>query len=762
MKVFCKRKKLNNEGMALVMVIVVIALVTIFASVLMSMALLNFKMKMTERQAKKTFYSAEEVLDQIHIGLEESVSGAINEAYSKAMQTYKVDEFTERYRVAQFKLDYMLAVKELLFHNRQAEQFDANLLVDMLDMDLQDKHADGKLTICNAINDGSMIALVSTTEGLFIKDLKVEYSEGEYYSCIETDIRIGYPEVELNEATIIPNVLDYSMIAREKLTFMPLDKVEVSGNIYAGGGGVELLANAKKPVIVKDTKYFVNRGELTVNPNTSLELYGDGFWCKGILVDGSGELKLDGDIYVQDDLTLRGGGKAENGNKYGPVVGLEGNYYGYGDGSEVLSGISAGNSAIILNCKNALLDMNGLDTLMLCGNAYVNGRTVTVDNSLYDLNEEVMLGTSVAMKTDQIAFLAPVECLGTIVDEMGETKALVGRNPMSLAEYNLWASTYPQNYASQVGRQYKMLNADIAVSALKEPLSAYGLMSNNRNCFQTIFKTMGSGETICYVYLDFDSAEMADKYYRDYMTACEENMAQYLEKYNNEVRFDGVDTKQLTSGNILTYRISDGYMEPLKETILSSMDSDENKALEQQKKVMVNNYAALCSKLTTNYSALTQLELGQDVYENLIEEAAVEAVSIIGKEYELNGTCALVIDNNDEGSAAPVVLDLNASGAKNYKLVIATGDVIVKSSFSGQIIAGGEIIVNTPAGATIGSDNPAVSKLLQYKPADLGGLTLMEAYFVNGADYVLKGNSINDSAYVNLDSVISYVNWTKK
>ena len=739
MKIFRKRKKLNNDGMALVLVIVVIALVAIFASVLMSLSLVNYKMKMTERDAKKNFYSAEEVLDQIYIGLEKIVSDAVDEAYAKAMQTYKVDEFTEKYRVAQFKLDYMLAVKDDIKDITAANRYDINKLVDMLDVELKAKvnPENGPLIIRCTLSDGAD-NLEATTQGLILRGLSIEYSEGDYYSHIETDICIGYPDVELNEATVIPNVFDYSIIARDKLTFDMSNVSAITGNVYAGEGGAELVNGAD--VKIDNANYFVTSGETVLNAATMLSVKGDGFWTKGIRVQGSGTLYTDGDVYVQDDLTISG----QNGKVF-----LFGNYYGYGDG-----GASAdGSSAIILNCKSATLDMNGLDTLMLCGNAYINGNSIKVDDgdvsdsAEVNSEKEVILGTSVAVKTDQIAFLAPAECLGTVTED-GQPKALVGRNPMSEEEYNAWF----YDYTSFIG--YKKLDENVVISALKAPLASYGL---NSSSFQTIFKRVGS-ETICYVYLKFNSTEQADRYYRDYMATCEENMEKYLEKYGNTVAFDRATTKQLTSGNILTYDKDSGYMEPLKGTISDSMDSDEKKALAQQKSIMVKNYAALCSKLSTNYNGLTESELNKDVYENLILQTAVENIGIT--EYELNGVTALIGDNNDEGSMTVKVG--SESGKPDCKLVIVTGDVEVSGSFEGLIIAGGEVKVTSGTGITLAADNAAVTKLLQYKPEALGGLTLMEAYFIDGSKYVMKGNSVNDSAYVNLDSVISYMNWTKK
>ncbi len=67
MKLFKKKEKLNNKGMALVMVIVAIGLVTLLVSVLLSISFINFQMKITEKKSKDTFYNSEVFLDQIRM-----------------------------------------------------------------------------------------------------------------------------------------------------------------------------------------------------------------------------------------------------------------------------------------------------------------------------------------------------------------------------------------------------------------------------------------------------------------------------------------------------------------------------------------------------------------------------------------------------------------------------------------------------------------------------------------------------------------------
>ena len=66
--------KLNNKGASLITVIITIGFIAILAGTIMMTSLVNFKMKRVNVYAKDTFYSAEQVLDEINIGLQRYIS----------------------------------------------------------------------------------------------------------------------------------------------------------------------------------------------------------------------------------------------------------------------------------------------------------------------------------------------------------------------------------------------------------------------------------------------------------------------------------------------------------------------------------------------------------------------------------------------------------------------------------------------------------------------------------------------------------------
>lgn len=71
-----KEQKQNNRGSSIILVLAVIAIVGILAAVLLSVSLMNYRMKVVNLHSQKNFYDAETVLNEIKTGLEDDVSYA--------------------------------------------------------------------------------------------------------------------------------------------------------------------------------------------------------------------------------------------------------------------------------------------------------------------------------------------------------------------------------------------------------------------------------------------------------------------------------------------------------------------------------------------------------------------------------------------------------------------------------------------------------------------------------------------------------------
>jgi len=101
-----KRKhwlELNNKGASLITVIITIGFIAILAGTVMMTSLVNFKMKRVNVYAKDTFYSAEQVLDEINIGLQRYISDSLSVAYMDVMQNYSQYSVEKKRNVMQTK-----------------------------------------------------------------------------------------------------------------------------------------------------------------------------------------------------------------------------------------------------------------------------------------------------------------------------------------------------------------------------------------------------------------------------------------------------------------------------------------------------------------------------------------------------------------------------------------------------------------------------------------------------------------------------------
>lgn len=728
--------KADNRGMALVLVIVAIALASILVAVLFSISLLNYRMKVTERHSKDNFYSAEIVLDQIHAGLQQEVSQAVGLAYSRAMQTYKTT--TEEARVAVFRSDYMNTICNSLKNPVSGDisayyvggPQDSQLpvsgiyqhgIVSYLDTALVRELENGSLRVSSA--DPKML---STTEGLRLKDLLVEYTDSDgYYSRIQTDILIGFPDISLKESTILPNVFEYTFLADTGIVVSQVSAAVFEESVYAGAEGI--VVSGHSDLAFDSANYLVTPGNVKVDNTSEFRLSGGSLWANGIDVQG-GTLELNGSTYIADDLTL---------SKTSSLVHIGGSYIGYGSGNG-----PGQQSAIIINGNKSTIDLSGLDELLLYGNSYINAQNITYEAGTdftgqdHNTQNNILLGNSLSLKSDQIVYLAPAECLGTMNDTV-----LVGKNPMSAQEYTKWVQSLPE----AEGAAYKKLDVNKETKILGKPLAMYGLTEES---FKTVFRTI-NGESICYVYLDM-SADQAAVYYRDYAEAADETLKKYADRYQNNILLRPEYTRIFTRGNLVSYNTMGGGLSIVPNTIYSGMDGATETALRVRQLELEKTYQALCSKLSANYEALTQEELGKSVYENVIRTDVLNSLTS-PQIYESGGYKAIITKE-----------DVSVTQGDKVKLVISTGDVEVSGSFSGLIIAGGRIIVRPGTGAVFSADKENVTRLLNYKTGD-ANKSIIATYFVDGSRYALEGSGADwTEEHVNLEKIVAFDNWKKE
>lgn len=83
-----KLNKLNNKGSALVIVVVVIAFITILATLILYISVMNYQMKANDYRTKVSFYGAEIPLEEMRLQMAIDMSQACKNAYMEIMTKF--------------------------------------------------------------------------------------------------------------------------------------------------------------------------------------------------------------------------------------------------------------------------------------------------------------------------------------------------------------------------------------------------------------------------------------------------------------------------------------------------------------------------------------------------------------------------------------------------------------------------------------------------------------------------------------------------
>lgn len=305
-----------------------------------------------------------------------------------------------------------------------------------------------------------------------------------YVSEINTDIVIEIPK--LSFFTVNNKVFDYALIANNGIEFERGAQGLIKGNIYGGTipfassayrtysdsaqyGGIHISDNAS--LTVKDAKYFVCGGDINIDSNSQMQINTDNsvlnnqIWFENLEVRGhDSSVTINGDVFAADDLQVNKGSDRSR-------VSINGNYYGYNDGNQEIKVVNPENSlqtwtlttkkarlvdesnavgdavsnikyllnydgskyntytparssSIIMNSKDAIIDLSGLKTMMLLGKTYINHTSKTGIDVDFGKIEDASLPESVALKSSQALTLVPTDFSGLqnpIVCESGNS-----------------------------------------------------------------------------------------------------------------------------------------------------------------------------------------------------------------------------------------------------------------------------------------------------------------------------------------------------
>lgn len=734
----------NNKGMSLVTVIISIGFVAILASILLMTSLINFKMKRINVYAKDSFYSAEQVLDEISIGLQKSISDALSASYMDVMTNYADETYTTQKKEEILQTKYYEYLWDVLGTDPSHTAYDTEVLYNFLKTSTKWRGSDteGYGAILRSVDS---LGIAGTTgvmvtydkNGIVLKNLTVYYKDAKgFISEIKTDIRLAYPNYDFAASTALPDIPGYSFIADSgAIVNLPGGgSITLEGSAYADS--VIVSANTNKTTLQQNgqtqliVKHDLNLKNASYSNEETTEL-----WSNDIIVESS-DLQLKGESNVADDINIKGNGS---------TIKLAGYYNGFGNSLTD----AEKSSAILVNGINSELDLANLTKLQLSGHAYVGVKSKIKNATEENLPEDVLTGESLAVKSNQLMYLVPSECIG-VLNSTG--RSLYQKNPLTQDEYN---SIYNKTGITEI-------STDIEVKALGETLGSFIKTEGGIPKAEKVFVKTSAGPTLVYYYMKFVDEDAANDYFVKYYNINKESIDSYAKFYAESISFPNTESliRLRMAGNALMGDTTNGFES--KNTVIANASEKFASNNETNSDI----FTAWCTKLIGNSAELTNLrkpasETEGVVYDNIVNETAFN--SFIDK-FHTSGANTVVLSETINSKNAEAVLTKGdyAVNSEDIHLVIAKGDVTVNvTNFTGTIIADGTVTFSKSC--NLKSDEELVRSCLRFSQAEGDMVYPIASVFVGGSDLIYASlTEGEESESVSLADLVIYENWTKE
>lgn len=462
------KRKRDDRGSAIVIVIIAMAMIGIMATTMLWMAYMNYMIKVSDIRNKNSFYSAEEVVEQVMSGLRAESAEAVGIAYREVLANWDNLE-SEANRSNIFTTTYLDTLYEKLVDPDTTQHDPLDPTVRYYDKAKLKGYIDAAIFTAAvdeaAWDNGAKVGdplgkpriEIVNNNSIILKNIYVSCTESDgRLSIVQTDICLDVPKLVFENGGSIDSLYQYTLIGNGGVEMQGPGILSAEGSIYAGtdkdgNGGLTLglkteadgnttkVGNTK--LVLEDALRVISKGDITVQgPASSLMVrdvsdQDNRVYARNINLS-SAAASLDSKVYVANDLTLDGAGSK---------VALTKEYYGYGnatdngvpngDGTLGPMGDPAASSAIIINGKDSTVDMSAVTKLLIAGRSYISphignagGQTGSDKNPLEVLSPSapVMMGESIAVKGGQVAYLVPAECIGTL-----EGESVIGQNPIN-------------------------------------------------------------------------------------------------------------------------------------------------------------------------------------------------------------------------------------------------------------------------------------------------------------------------------------------
>lgn len=765
-------------------VLVVLALVLMLVMGAMSLALVNFRMRSTGFTAQENFSSAEMALEEIRLGLSEVMSYAMAEAYIDTVQKYRILDAEER--DTNFREVFLQRVKTEIGYqtvNGTEGTYPPEYLEGLLKETAywDDFGLGAKVT---SITGGNRVNI--TEEALILKNVVVTYQNmQDYVTKIRTDIVLAYPRINFSQSLAMPELTSYALVAGTNLDIESGYECEITGNAYLGEAATtvnQAVLKMRAAADRTDRGLVISGGMIKGSGNAQMEFSGIELWAENLVVDSSTLTAEDTAVYLRNDFVLA------NSLLTSTKAEVSGEFYGYGSidtaGRAVsVSGEEADriarnpadySSSIIINGIRSSLDLSGLTAMKISGASYINGTEYREEYQSYgNLNrEDVRMGESLSVRSDQVAYLVPAECIAPELENGGT-------NPMPISQYTALLRELEQVYGADGGAH--LVDSNVQTEKYGASLAELGV-----NGWQTAAQQVNGIGSMVYVFQQFDSVESANAFFRKYYDSADAaKLGELLDLYAGqgirlpqEVLAQTADDRFYFNGNVLASDSASLYVPDCLSRV--SGDAEKLAALQAEEIAYQDRFAALNRTLTKDYTELTDTEKSRKVFDNLVKNmvSGENAAYTIGTGtsrifVKTTGEAAVVVNGDYTISAANRELvrqtaDMEGNRHEDAQLsvVIATGDITVTEDFSGLLLAGGSIHIKDNLGRKIRltADRESASQALMAGNAD--GIRVYD-YLVGGESYLIAGNAedmegIYSDRSLDMLDYITYENWSRQ
>lgn len=209
-----QRLKLNNEGSALITVLVVTTFITILATTMLYVSAMNFQQKQTDYENKQSFYEAEKTLDELKSILVKDVQTAYVEAYNQTQKNF-LKLGTADARKTYFQEQFMSAMSKT-WDNRVSS---SGSLLKAVQSVMTGEYVTEAPNFYKIYDYGVYQTSVSgaTMQKFALRGVQVKYTVGNYTTFLYTDICLEPPNIDWSADSFSPTV--GTATDREKIAF---------------------------------------------------------------------------------------------------------------------------------------------------------------------------------------------------------------------------------------------------------------------------------------------------------------------------------------------------------------------------------------------------------------------------------------------------------------------------------------------------------------------------------------------------------------